>query len=157
MGLAKFDEVFSRYKQLYPEMTDEQRRIRAVTAEEYWVPSLRVAEAHVRGGGTAFIYELEFVETSGKLKDEAYHSLDVGMVWDHPHKLVDDAAEEAALGRQMHAAWAAFIRGETPSAPGLPAWPAYNMQQRSTMILNTQSHIEMAPQAAELRLWDGIL
>jgi hypothetical protein len=31
------------------------------------------------------------------------------------------------------------------------------MQQRSTMILNTQSHIEMAPQAAELRLWDGIL
>jgi len=152
-GLAKFDEVYQHYRELYPQMTDEQRRIRAVTAEEYWVPSLRVADAHVQGGGTAFVYELDFTENSGRLAGYAYHSLDVGMVWGHPHA----AAAEAELGKKMHAAWAAFIRGEMPAAEGLPAWPTYDLKTRKTMILNAESHVEEGPQAAELRLWDGIL
>jgi para-nitrobenzyl esterase len=157
VGLAKFDEVYRHYKEIYPQMTDEQRRVRAVTAEEYWVPSKCVADAHVRGGGTAYVYELEFTETSGPLEGDAYHSLDVGMVWGHPHKLVGDAAAEAGLGKQMHAAWAAFIRGETPAAPGLPAWPQFAVDTRPTMILGAQSRVEQKPQEAELRLWDGVL
>lgn len=161
ISLSKFDPVYARYGQIYPEMSAEQRRIRAVTAEEYWVPSMRVAEAHLRGGGTAYVYELEFVETSGGLRGNAYHSLDVGMVWDHPHVRVTDAAAEIALGRQMHAAWSAFIRGEAPAAPGLPAWPQYNERSRETMIFGANasatSHVEPAPQASELHLWKGKL
>jgi para-nitrobenzyl esterase len=161
MSVADFAAIYQRYRDIYPQMDDAQRRIRAVTAEEYWVPSIRVAEAHVRGGGSAYVYELEFEETSGKLKGNAYHSLDVGMVWDHPHTRVADAASEVALGRQMHTAWSAFIRGEAPAAPGLPAWPLYNAQSRPTMIFGAgagaESRVEQAPQAAELRLWDGAL
>ncbi|WP_353068066.1 carboxylesterase family protein [Tunturibacter empetritectus] len=161
MSVTKFDAVYQKYKQIYPQLSVEQRRIRAVTAEEYWIPSLRVAEAHLKGGGSAYVYELEFQETSGRLKDNAYHSLDVGMVWNHPHEHVADAAAEAALGKQMHAAWAAFIRGEAPAAPGLPAWPLYDEQSRSTMIFgekaSAESRVEQAPQDAELRLWNETL
>ena len=161
MSIAKFDPIYQKYQDIYPNLSVEQRRIRAVTAEEYWIPSLRVAEAHLKGGGNAYVYELEFVETSGKFKDDAYHSLDVGMVWNHPHTQVADAASEAALGKQMHAAWAAFIRGEAPAAPGLPAWPLYDEQTRSTMIFgekaSAESRVERAPQAAELELWNGSL
>ena len=160
-SLVKFDAVYQQYKDIYPELSVEQRRVRAVTAEEYWVPSTRVAEAHVKGGGTAYAYELEFAETSGKLEGDAYHSLDVGMVWGHPHKGVADAEAEAELGKQMHAAWAAFIRGEEPAAPGLPAWPRSDEQRRSTMILgsggNAASRVEQGPQAAELKVWKGVL
>jgi para-nitrobenzyl esterase len=158
---ATFDTVYQKYKDLYPDLSVEQRRIRAVTAEEYWVPSMRVAEAHVKGGGTAFVYELEFDETSGRLAGNAYHSLDVGMVWGHPHSQVADADAEASLGRQMHAAWASFIRGESPVAPGLPTWPSYSETSRQTMIFGAgaspSSRVEEAPQAAELALWNGIL
>jgi para-nitrobenzyl esterase len=161
MSVAKFDAVYEQYKEIYPQLSVEQRRIRALTAEEYWVPSMRVAEAHLQGGGSAYVYELEFEETSGRFKDNAYHSLDVGMVWNHPHTQVADAASEAALGKQMHTAWAAFIRGETPAAPGLPAWPPYDEQSRSTMIFGTkasaESRVEQAPQAAELKLWKETL
>jgi para-nitrobenzyl esterase len=161
IDLAKFNEVFVRYKELYSKLTPEQLRIRAVTAEEYWVPSMRVAEAHVHGGGTAYVYELEFVETSGRLADNAYHSLDVGMVWGHPHMQVADAEAEAALGKQMHAAWVAFIRGDAPGAPGLPAWPDYTAETHATMILGADggatSRVEQGPQAAELALWGGVL
>ena len=161
MGLARFDAVYQQYKDIYPQLTVEQRRIRAVTAEEYWVPSMRVAEAHVKGGGSAFVYELEFTEASGKLEGNAYHSLEVGMVWDHPHQQVANAEAEASLGKQMHAAWSAFIRGEVPSAPGLPAWPPYDEATRLTMIfgagVEAGSRVEHAPQATELKLWDGVL
>ncbi|MBB5345633.1 para-nitrobenzyl esterase [Edaphobacter lichenicola] len=160
-SVAKFDAVYQKYKAIYPQLSVERRRIRAVTAEEYWVPSLRVAEAHLKGGGSAYVYELEFVETSGKFKGDAYHSLDVGMVWNHPHRQVVDAASEAALGKQMHAAWAAFIRGEKPAAPGLPTWPLYDEKSRSTMIFgakaSSESRVEHAPQAAELALWNETL
>jgi para-nitrobenzyl esterase len=104
---------------------------------------------------------LEFAESSGRFAGNAYHSLEVGMVWNHPHQEAADAASEAALGKQMHTAWSAFIRGETPAAPGLPAWPQYNVQSRSTMIFgangNAESRVEQAPQAAELSLWNEIL
>jgi para-nitrobenzyl esterase len=161
MSVAKFDAIYQQYKDIYPQLSVEQRRIRAVTAEEYWIPSIRVAEAHLKGGGSAFVYELEFEETSGKFKGNAYHSLDVGMVWDHPHKQVTNASSEAALGKQMHTAWSSFIRGEVPSAPGLPAWPQYNEQSRSTMIFgrnaDAESRVEQAPQANELKLWNEVL
>ena len=157
ISAARFAEVFRHYQSIYPDLTVEQRRIRALTAEEYWIPSMRVADAHVKGGGSAWMYQLDFVETSGRLKDYAYHSLDVGLVWGKPHVSVENAAAEAALGTQMHQAWVAFIRGETPSAPGLPAWPQYSSSTRPTMILDTQSRVEQRPQDAELRLWDGVL
>ncbi len=161
MSLGAFDAVYQKYKEVYPQFSAAQRRVRAVTAEEYWVPSMRVAEAHLKGGGSAFVYELEFAETSGRLAGEAYHSLDVPMVWDRPRAQIANAAAEAGLGKQMHAAWAAFIRGETPAATGLPVWPAYRERDRATMIFGVDgsagSRVEQEPQAAELRLWDGVL
>jgi len=157
MNLASFLEVYARYKGVYPEMTDEQLRIRAVTAEEYWIPTIRLADAHVKAGGSAWMYELAFSETSGRFSGFAYHSLDVGLVWDRPHADVANAGAEAALALRMHDAWAAFIRGEVPSASGLPAWPAYRTDTRLTMILDNKSRVEERPQEAELRLWDGKL
>jgi para-nitrobenzyl esterase len=157
LSLEKFEEVFQHYAKIYPEMTPEQLRIRAVTAEEYWVPSIRVADAHLAGGGTAWVYELDFAETSGRLEGYAYHSLDVPLVWQHPHINAGNVASEVELAKQVHQAWATFIRGEAPTAPGLPAWPQYSAQTRPTMILNTQSRVEPDPQGAELKLWEGVL
>lgn len=157
MPLAAFNKVLSQYPDVYPQMSPEDRLIRAVTAEEYWIPSMRVAEAHLRGGGQAWMYRLDFAEASGRLRGYAYHSLDVGLVWDKPHAAVTNARAEAALGQQIHAAWVSFIQGHAPAAPGLPAWPAYNNTGRPTMILDTVSHVEQQPQAAELLLWKGLL
>jgi para-nitrobenzyl esterase len=155
--LAKFSPVLERYKRTYPDMQDFQTRIRAVTAEEYWIPSIRVADALVQGGGTVFMYRLDFTESSGHLSGFAYHSLDVPLVWDRPHPNAANLNEELALGKQVHLAWAAFIKGQTPSAPGLPAWPEYSIANRHTMILDTTSRVEEKPNEAELRLWDGVL
>ncbi len=157
MSLAKFEEVFQHYPKIYPEMTPEQLRIRAVTAEEYWIPSTRVADAHLAGGGTAWVYQLDFTESSGRLQGYAYHALDVPLVWQHPHANAANVIAESELSKQVHQAWAAFVRGEAPAAPSLPVWPQYSTPTRPTMLLNSQSKVAENPQQAELKLWDGIL
>jgi para-nitrobenzyl esterase len=154
---ADFSPVFKKYRSVYPQMTDEQLRVRAVTAEEYWIPTTRVADAHVKGGGTAFMYRLDFSETSGLLRGLAFHSLDVRLVWNRPSALAENAVAEADLAHQMHQAWIAFVHGEAPSAPSVPQWPEYNSSARPTMVFDTQNHVEQKPQEAELRLWDGLI
>ncbi len=154
---AQFLEVYDRYKDIYPDMTAEQRRIRALTAEEYLVPSVRVAESHIKGGGEAWMYRLDFREGSGWLGPFSHHSLELRMVWEHPSKIVENAAAEAVLTPQMHEAWCAFLRGAAPAAAGLPEWPRYTLEERRTMIFDAQSRVKAEPQEAELQLWDGVL
>ena len=157
LSLGRFQEVFARYATVYPKMSVEQLRIRALTAEEYWVPSVRVANAQVRSGGRAWMYRLDFRPGSGRLQGEAYHSEDLGLVWDKPDEAIANAAAEAVLAKQMHAAWIAFIKGGTPGAEGLPVWPEYTLEARETMVLDSVGRVEDRPQEAELRLWDGVL
>jgi para-nitrobenzyl esterase len=157
MQVGTFDEVYAKYAGLYPEMAPDRLRVRAVTAEEYWIPSMRVLDAHVRGGGKAWDYRLDFTETTGRMQGLAYHSLDTPMVWDKPREGVGNAADEAALAGQMHAAWVAFIKGDTPAAAGLPVWPVYGSGTRETMVFDVTSRVEAKPQEAEMRLWDGLL
>ena len=154
---ASFLPVYEKYKSIYPELTVEQRRIRALTAEEYWIPTMRVVDAHCRGGGSAWMYRLDFSEAVGRFAGYAYHSLDVGLVWNRPHTGVGNDAEEASLAQQVHFAWTAFLRGAVPAAPGLPAWPAYASGVRQTMVLDRVSRVVQQPGEVELRLWDGVL
>ncbi|MBV8631068.1 MAG: carboxylesterase/lipase family protein [Silvibacterium sp.] len=157
LPLQTFNRVFARYDETFPEMNDYQRRIRALSAEEYWIPSVRLADAQLQGGGDAWVYLLCFVESSGPLAGYAYHTLDLALVWDRPHPDPANTVAEAALAKQVHLAWAAFIRGESPSAPGLPQWPPYSIETRPTMLLDNQSRVVHNPQEAELKLWDGVL
>jgi para-nitrobenzyl esterase len=157
LPVADFVSVFKKYREIYPQMTDEQLRIRVVTAEEYLIPSMHVVDAHLKGGGTAFMYRLNFAETSGFYRGYAFHGLDVGLVWDRPSPQAKNAQAEADLALEMHHAWIAFLRGEAPAAAGVPAWPEYNSITRPTMVFDTQNRVEQKPQEAELRLWDGVL
>jgi para-nitrobenzyl esterase len=154
---TEFLPVYAKYAGIYQGMTAAQRRIRALTAEEYWIPTLRVAEAQVAGGGSVWMYRLDFAEARGRLAGYAYHSLDVGLVWDRPHRGIGNDSAEADLAATMHAAWVAFLHGQTPAAPALPEWPAYRLETRETMILDVQSRVEQQPQRAEMELWRGVL
>jgi len=152
-----FAAVEGRYKALYPELSEERRRIRALTAEEYWVPSVRAADAMVKGGGSVWMYLLTFTEGGGKLAGFAYHSEELPMVWGKAKKDIPNAAAEQTLEQGMHPAWVAFVRGEAPVGPGLPAWPLYRADTRPTMVFDAETKVEIQPQEKELRLWDGAL
>ena len=155
LPLKQFDAIAARYAQLYPNMPADLRRVRSVTAEEYWIPSLRVADAHLAGGGESFVYRLDF-PGSGRFAGLAYHSYDLRFVWDY---FGEGAPSQPALvlAQQMHGAWISFIQGRAPSAPSLPVWPRYTLPGRPTMLFDQPSRVAEAPGAAEFALWDGTL
>ena len=157
LPLNLVETVLKQYIVLYPGMSLSQQEIRAVTAEEYWIPTVRVAEAHVANKGDTWMYRLDFASYSGRLEGEAYHSEDLGFVWDKlsPAERQDEQAK--ALAAQMHSAWIAFIQGKTPAAEGLPAWPQFDLETRKTMILDRVSRVEADPNAAERALWTGLM
>lgn len=157
LAVTRFTEVLHKYRAVYPHMSEEQLRIRAATAEEYWIPSVRVADAFVKSGGKVWMYRLDYAERLGLLRGFAHHSLDVRLVWDRPLAKGDNAVEEAKLAGQMEHAWIAFLRGQTPASEGLPAWAEYRGDARATMVFDRVSYVERQPQEAELRLWDGVL
>jgi para-nitrobenzyl esterase len=157
LDLAAFNEVFARYKSIYPDLTDEQLRIRAVTAEEYWVPSVRLADAHARTGGATWMYRLDYTKPTGSMSGEAYHALDLSLVWDKLDNIEQADPAAPPLSSLMHQAWVTFIQGNTPAAPTLPPWPEYHPDTRSTMIFAAQNHVEENPFDAELQLWNGVL
>lgn len=154
LPLDVFRTVLQRYPEVYPEMTPEQLRVRAVTAEEYWIPSVRLLEAHVRAGGTAWMYRLDFARENGRMAGEAYHAEDLAFVWNRHEEV---GADGAMLAGEMHTAWVAFIKGKPPAAKGLPPWPEYNASDRPTMVFDRTSRVEVRPQERELRLWDEVL
>jgi len=151
----EFDAVEAKYKAVYPEMTEEQRRIRALTAEEYWVPSVRCADALTKGGGRVWMYLFEFAE-GGKFPGFAYHSAEEPLAFGGKRTGATNVAVETELAAGMHPAWVAFVRGEMPAGPGLPVWPEYTSETRPTMVFDAKIRVEMKPQEAELRLWDGL-
>ncbi len=155
MPLAQFGPLAQRYGALYPELSDEQREIRSVTAEEYWIPSLRVAEAAVQGGAEAFVYRLDYPGTD-RYRGLAFHSYDLRFVWNSFGKDVPTTAQQQ-LAVQMHAAWIAFVQGRAPAAAGLPVWPRYDLATRATLLFNQLSVVVSDPSQAERKLWDGLL
>lgn len=134
-------------------------RWRALTAEEYWIPSVRVAEAQSGAGGDVWMYRFDKAAASGSFEGRAAHVSELPYVWNNP----DDpeleplvAGFDAALAARMHAAWVAFIAGGAPAADGLPEWPRYDGQTRTTMILDTRSRLENDPRRAERQLWSSL-
>ena len=91
------------------------------------------------------------------MEGEAFHSEDLGFVWDKlsPAERQDEQAK--ALATQMHTSWIAFIQGKTPSADGLPPWPEFDLTTRATMILDRVSRVEDDPNASERALWTAVM
>lgn len=157
LPLDLVETVLKQYASLYPGMSLSQQEIRAVTAEEYWIPTVRVAESHLQNKGDTWMYRLDYTSYSGRLEGEAYHSEDLGFVWDKLSPVERQDEQATALAGQMHTAWIAFIRGKTPAAEGLPAWPQFDLKTRATMILDRVSRVENDPNAAERALWTGVM
>ena len=63
----------------------------------------------------------------------------------------------AGAAHNMSALWASFARTGTPSAPGQPAWPAYDTTNRATMLIDAECKVVDDPDAAERQLWQGLM
>jgi para-nitrobenzyl esterase len=94
----------------------------------------------------------------------AMHAMDIRLKFDNlaaaeqrqRSQTPEEHADHEMAARNMSRMWAAFARSSQPSAPGQPAWPAYNLQTRATMMIASRCHVAEDPYAAERQVWTEI-
>ena len=61
--------------------------------------------------------------------------------------------ERYKVANNMSVAWAAFARSSDPNHAGIPKWPAYTLDQRATMILDSECKVVNDPYKEERLVW----
>ena len=111
------------------------RRVR----QQAWAQAERKA---AQGAGLVWLYELDWATPVDGGKWGSPHALDLAFVFDNVAKseaMVGSGAEPSGLAEQMSSAWIAFARTGRPDTGAVPAWPAFTLGERATMVFDVQS------------------
>lgn len=133
--------------------------VAAHTDHMFRVPADRVAEAQATHQPQVFAYRLDWRSPAADGALGACHALDLPFVFG-THRLVPPFAgagpDADALAATIGDAWLTFARSGDPSTDALH-WPPFDVERRSTMLLDRRCRIEELPREAERRCWDGII
>ena len=157
-------QVIETYRRLHPEANPAERLIATLTDSNFRTRSLIVAERRAmqtqaqRTAAPVYMYAFNW-ETplfGGRLK--APHALDVPFTFDTLDftNATDRSPAAHTLAGTMSGVWAAFARDGRPAHPGIPHWPAYDLTERATMILDTECRIANDPGRETRLLWKAI-
>ncbi|AWM33956.1 carboxylesterase family protein [Hymenobacter nivis] len=141
------------HKKAYPKKKLGELFSTVITAYQFQVPSVRLADALARQAGRTHMYELGWRSSVAGGVYGAYHGL--ALVFGHralitgPRGVLGPAGAPAALATQMQAAWVAFAK------TGNPGWAAYRPGARGTMYINTTWQLQPNPHANEIQAWAG--
>lgn len=120
-------------------------------ASDKWLRLESITQAERKSGqpGAAPVYMYLFArETPSRYK--AGHTVEIPFVFDNLDlapgirgPVLDP--RDAALARQVSAAWAAFARTGDPNHSGLGQWRPYEAKERATMVFDRASHLHDDP------------
>ncbi|WP_143302176.1 carboxylesterase family protein, partial [Candidatus Entotheonella palauensis] len=128
----------------------------AMTDYRFRQPAIALAERHARHQPT-FVYDFMWASPVLHGALGAGHTVDIPFAFDNlwtpctPYQLGDDPP--MALADAMSAAWHAFMQSGQPGVDQLPAWPAYDLDTRATMALDTESVLLTDPAPEQRRYW----
>jgi para-nitrobenzyl esterase len=134
-GLAErdLDPLLALYKRDHPSESPTDLYFRISTDRGTRRTAILQAELKAeQGKGKVYMWYCQWNTPlgEGKFKIKSFHTCDLPLTM----RLVR-FPESEQLSRQLSGAWAAFARSGNPSQNGL-AWPAYELNQRSTMIFD---------------------
>jgi para-nitrobenzyl esterase len=144
----------SRYRESFPAAGPEELFNLVHGDLLFRMPSLHLAEAQVKAGGRAYLFELTWSAPGMGGALGACHGLDVPLVFGNldigqPAMLIGGPSAEAeTLSARMRAAWTAF------ATHGDPGWPAYDTGQRLVQIFDTQPVVTAYPEEASRLIWE---
>ncbi len=150
---AKARELVALYRRTHPGITntdvwlimnaDNTRRANAQLLAELKSAQRRAAD---------YLYYFTWRSPVHKGQMKSYHTLDIPFVLyniDIAGSMTGAGQERYALAHRMSAAWAAFARTGNPNHPDLPNWPAFNSNERATMIFGNECKVVNDPNREE--------
>jgi para-nitrobenzyl esterase len=158
------DRVLEVHRQGRPGASPTDLFVAVTTGQWMWHNAIVLAErkAALKAAPVfmyQFAYESEVPVAPGvAYPTKAAHAMEIAFKFNHPETSPEagQRPERFRAARNMSAAWAAFARTGNPSHPGIPAWPAYDVERRATMILDAECRVVDDPYREERLLWDEL-
>jgi para-nitrobenzyl esterase len=124
-------------------------------------PAMRLAALHAAHQPETYAYLFSWPSPAMGGLFGSCHALDLPFVFgtlEHPllRPFTGKGPEARTLATQIQDAWVAFARTGRPEHAGLADWPAYDVAQRRTMILDRRCRVESAPREAERAFWESL-
>jgi len=156
---AAADRVLDVYQRAYPEADASWLWILITSDRTYRFDSITMAQRRAVANGHApvWMYYFEWETPASDMK--AHHALEISFVFDNTTRvpgMSGGGPEAAALAEKMSSAWINFARHGNPGTPQLPQWPAYDIEERNTMVFNNQSRVVSDPHADVRQLWSTL-
>ncbi|MFE6174335.1 carboxylesterase/lipase family protein [Streptomyces sp. NPDC056464] len=142
------------YRSAFPDASAERLFELVQSDWLFRMPTLRLAEAQVAGGGRAHVYELAWSAPVDGGALGACHGLDVPLTFGVYGGLgalligPEPSPEAEALSARFRSAWTAF------ATTGDPGWAAYDTERRRVQVLDTEPAVVAYPEEASRRLWE---
>ncbi|MET8982919.1 carboxylesterase family protein [Streptomyces sp. NPDC004539] len=145
------------YRAAFPAATPQDLFEQVQSEWLFAIPSLHLAEAQVRAGGRAHLYELTWAPPALDGALRGCHGLDVPLLFGthladlaailFPNAEVPQAALD--LTAEFQTAWSSFAR------TGDPGWQPYDLDHRPTRVLDSPSELRPYPEETARHLWEG--
>jgi len=155
LGPYTAEQVVAKYREIYPYYTPEQAATAAATAFRAWPGQRWEAErraANPKSQQHTWVYQMNFQGANGK----AMHTIDIPFMFDNiamAEAQIGSAPEQLAEANSLAATMSemliTYARTGNPNFTGLPHWPAYDLEKRSTMMWERTPRIENDPRGAE--------
>ena len=154
------DRVMDAYRRMHPNASAADRLIATLTDCNFRIRSLLMAERNVvRDGAPVWMYSFAWQTPLFDGRLGAPHAIDVPFTFDTLDftNATDRSVGAQGLAAAMSGAWAAFAHDGVPRHPAMPAWPAYTLDERATMKLDTVCRVERDPGREGRVLWREIV
>jgi para-nitrobenzyl esterase len=133
-----------------------------LTDFEFHISALRTAEAQSTQNPNTYMYLFTLPSPFMGGKFGAFHTSEIPFVFgmlDSPYwnKFSDTSEEAKELSEKIMDSWITFARTGNPSHNGIPEWPQYDTEKRSTLLLGKEIKVVDDPYGKERMAWDGIM
>ncbi|MFH9424163.1 carboxylesterase/lipase family protein [Streptomyces sp. NPDC017529] len=142
------------YRTGYPDASPTDLHDLVMSDWLFRMPSLHLAEAHISGGGTSYLYELAWPSPAMGGVLGSCHGLDVPLVFgafsgEIAELLLGEEPppEAGVLSETMMAAWTAF------AGTGSPGWAPYRSEDRLTRVFTAASATVPYPEETSRLIW----
>jgi para-nitrobenzyl esterase len=126
------------------------------------IPATRLVEAQCGQQPSTYLYRFDGESPALNGALGACHAIELPFVFGtHAgpggEMFSGHGPEADALGARTMDAWLSFARDGSPGHDGLPAWPAYKLESRPTLLLGPECRLEHDVDAPERLFWEGVL
>jgi para-nitrobenzyl esterase len=154
------DVAVAAYRDAQPEGSLTDWYVSFLTDQSFHMPDFRLADVRIGPDARVWMARFSWESPAEDGKFGACHGLEIPFLFWRPGQaggFLEGHEAPRELATAMQDAWAAFARTGDPNCPSLPAWPRYEVGQRSVMNLDTEPSVMPDPDRALREIWQDVV